>query len=66
MMESIAFRDVVAEVGAELEERLDAARAAGCYETWVDPGIGFGKKSEHNVGLLRGIRRSRAGSACRS
>jgi dihydropteroate synthase len=55
MMESIAFRDVVAEVGAELEERLDAARAAGCYETWVDPGIGFGKKLEHNVALLRGI-----------
>jgi dihydropteroate synthase len=53
MMEQIAFRDVLAEVGAELEERLDAARAAGCYETWTDPGIGFGKLAEHNLALLR-------------
>jgi len=55
MMENVAFRDVVGEVGAELEERLDAARAAGCYETWVDPGIGFGKRLEHNVTLMRGL-----------
>jgi dihydropteroate synthase len=55
MMENVAFRDPVGEVGAELEQRLDAARAAGCYETWVDPGIGFGKRLEHNVALLRGI-----------
>jgi dihydropteroate synthase len=55
MMESVAFRDVVAEVGAELEERVAVARAAGCYETWIDPGIGFGKRFEHNVALLRGL-----------
>ena len=42
MMEDVAFRDVVEEVSAELAERLADARAAGCYETWVDPGIGFG------------------------
>ena len=55
MMDDIAFRDVVDEVGAELAERLAIARAAGCYETWVDPGIGFGKRVEHNVALLHGL-----------
>lgn len=60
MMDDVAFRDVVDEVGAELEERLAGARAAGCYETWVDPGIGFGKRLEHNLALLRGLPTLRA------
>ena len=53
MMDDVLFRDVVDEVGRELEGRLADARAAGCYETWVDPGIGFGKRLEHNLTLLR-------------
>ena len=57
MMDDIAFGDVVAEVGAELEERLEAARAAGCHETWADPGIGFGKKLEHNLRCCAACRR---------
>jgi dihydropteroate synthase len=55
MMDDVAFRDVVDEVGTELAERLAVARAAGCYETWVDPGIGFGKRLEHNLALLRAL-----------
>jgi dihydropteroate synthase len=55
MMDDVAFSDVVGEVGEELAERLGEARAAGCYETWVDPGIGFGKRLEHNLALLRGL-----------
>ncbi len=55
MMDDVAFRDVVDDVGAELAARLAVARAAGCYETWVDPGIGFGKRLEHNVALLRAL-----------
>jgi dihydropteroate synthase len=55
MMDDVSFRNVVDEVGDELAERLADARAAGCYETWVDPGIGFGKRLEHNVALLRAL-----------
>jgi dihydropteroate synthase len=55
MMEGIAFGDVVAEVGAELAERVAAARRAGCREIWGDPGIGFGKRIEHNLALLRAL-----------
>ncbi len=55
MMEGIAFADVVAEVGSELAERVDAARRIGCREIWADPGIGFGKRIEHNLALLRAL-----------
>jgi dihydropteroate synthase len=55
MMIDVAFGDVVAEVADELAERIDAARAAGCREIWADPGIGFGKRTEQNLALLRGL-----------
>jgi len=60
MMENVKFGDVVEEVSSELEERLADARAAGCYETWIDPGIGFGKRLEHNIALLRALPALRA------
>jgi dihydropteroate synthase len=49
------YDDVVAEVRAFLEERLSFALAAGVPEekVWLDPGIGFGKRVDHNLELLR-------------
>ncbi len=49
------YEDVVGEVRAFLEERLEFAVAQGIPEEriWLDPGIGFGKTLEHNVELLR-------------
>ncbi|HZL17367.1 MAG TPA: dihydropteroate synthase, partial [Polyangia bacterium] len=55
MMAEAAFDDVVGEVAVELRERIAAARAAGCREIWADPGIGFGKRLEHNLALLRAL-----------
>jgi dihydropteroate synthase len=55
MMDAIAFDDVVAEVGSELEARIASARAAGVREIWADPGIGFGKRAEHSLALLRAL-----------
>jgi dihydropteroate synthase len=48
------YDDVVAEVGAFLAERAQAARAAGVAADRIvlDPGIGFGKRPEHNLALL--------------
>lgn len=48
------YEDVVAEVCAFLVERADQAMAAGVAreKIWLDPGIGFGKRVEHNLGLL--------------
>ena len=55
MQDDPCYEDVVAEVAAFLEERAQAALAAGVprENILVDPGIGFGKTLEHNLTLLR-------------
>jgi dihydropteroate synthase len=55
MQEDPRYGDVVSEVKAFLEARLEAAVAAGIAEERIqlDPGIGFGKTLEHNLELLR-------------
>lgn len=52
--EEPVYGDVVAEVAAFLRERADAVRAAGLAAERIvlDPGIGFGKTSAHNLALL--------------
>jgi len=54
MQDDPRYDDVVSEVKAFLEERLEAATNAGIDEDKVhlDPGIGFGKTLEHNLELL--------------
>jgi dihydropteroate synthase len=49
------YDDVVGDVKAFLEERMNHAIAAGVPESRIelDPGIGFGKTLEHNLELLR-------------
>ncbi len=55
MQETPRYKDVVSEVKAFLEERLEFVLSGGvCEESvWLDPGIGFGKTVEHNLELLR-------------
>lgn len=55
MQEDPSYEDVVADVRADLAERVERAVAAGVAEEriWVDPGIGFGKTVEHNLELIR-------------
>lgn len=55
MQEAPRYHDVVAEVRAFLVERADEARALGVDEVWVDPGIGFGKTTAHNLDLLANL-----------
>jgi len=59
MQQAPAYGDVVAEVAAFLAERAAAARSAGidAERIWVDPGIGFGKRPEHNLALLAHLER---------
>jgi dihydropteroate synthase len=56
MQRSPSYDDVVTEVRSFLVERATAAVDAGVGEVWIDPGIGFGKRAEHNLQLLRGLR----------
>jgi dihydropteroate synthase len=55
MQREPTYGDVVAEVRAFLAERLEFAVGHGIEERHVmlDPGIGFGKTTEHNLELLR-------------
>ncbi len=52
MQRAPRYDDVVGEVRDFLVERATAARAAGVEEVWIDPGIGFGKTTAHNLALL--------------
>jgi dihydropteroate synthase len=56
------YDDVVSEVCRFLQERLHAAAAAGIDTGRVvlDPGIGFGKTSQHNLELLARLAEVRA------
>jgi dihydropteroate synthase len=55
MQEDPRYDDVVDDIKAFLEDRLNAATKAGIDEERIqlDPGIGFGKTLEHNLELLR-------------
>jgi dihydropteroate synthase len=54
MQQAPVYRDVVAEVGTFLKERVQACRAAGIppERLCLDPGFGFGKTVTHNLTLL--------------
>jgi dihydropteroate synthase len=58
MQAAPAYRDVVSEVRAFLEDRANTCRAAGfsADRLVLDPGFGFGKTLEHNLALLRNLR----------
>lgn len=51
------YGDVVAEVRDFLRERAAVCRASGIEQDrlLIDPGIGFGKRLEHNLALLAGL-----------
>ncbi len=56
------YRDVVQEVAEYLETRAISVKSVGIERIIIDPGIGFGKTLEHNIALLRGLKRiTRAG-----
>ena len=59
MQDDPHYDDVVTEVCAFLRERIEAACALGVSERRiiVDPGIGFGKTLDHNLGLLANLDR---------
>lgn len=57
MQANPSYADVVADVKAFLASRVAACRAAGIEDDRiaVDPGIGFGKRLEHNMQLLAAL-----------
>lgn len=60
--ENTRYRCVWHDVGASLQNSADAAMAAGipAWNIILDPGLGFAKKAEGSVDLLRNLARLRA------
>ena len=61
MQQNPEYDDVVTDVAAFLEQRIEACVAAGLAEELiiVDPGFGFGKTHRHNIRLLANLRQLR-------
>jgi dihydropteroate synthase len=59
MQAAPGYDDVVGEVSGFLVARAEAAMAAGVARgrIWLDPGIGFGKTTRHNLDLLAALPR---------
>ena len=55
MQHTPVYKDVVQEVKAFLEERIDVCLKAGVKRSniIIDPGFGFGKTLEHNLSLFK-------------
>ena len=53
------YDDVIGEIGTFLRERMEVAVAQGIDESRIifDPGIGFGKRVEHNLLILKHLAR---------
>jgi dihydropteroate synthase len=61
MQKDPKYADVIGQISDYLEEGIAAAAQAGLSRDQVvlDPGIGFGKKLEHNLEILRRLREFR-------
>jgi dihydropteroate synthase len=66
MQQTVNFEDCLAEVESELAASIDSARRAGVARERlvVDPGLGFGKRLEHNLVLLANVGRLRERLGC--
>jgi dihydropteroate synthase len=55
MQANPVYTDVIEDIKRFLAERIECARAHGIQQKYIfiDPGIGFGKRVEHNIEILR-------------
>ncbi|MAG72817.1 dihydropteroate synthase [archaeon] len=53
MQQNPAYGDVITDIITFFEERIQKAKNAGISQLILDPGIGFGKKLEHNLTILK-------------
>jgi len=62
MQDRPVYGDVVAEIVDFLRERMEGALSAGISRARIllDPGIGFGKRPEHNLEILRRLEEFRS------
>lgn len=56
MQEKPSYEDVVKDITESLGNYVARGNRAGVAQIWVDPGIGFGKTTNHNLNLLRDLK----------
>ena len=59
MQSNPVYECVVDDICAFFEERISFAESFGISDIIIDPGIGFGKTVEHNLEIIRDLRRFR-------
>lgn len=57
MQENPTYDDVLEEIHTALLTYAARGEAAGVPRMWLDPGIGFGKTTNHNLKLLHGMKK---------
>lgn len=50
------YDNVIEEICAYLDEGIQLAASRGIHQLFIDPGIGFGKKLEHNLEIFRSLK----------
>jgi len=62
MQKRVFYKDVIKEIYDYLKEKVDYAQKMGIKreKIIIDPGIGFGKKLEHNIEIIRRLREFRS------
>jgi len=53
MQQEIFYNDIIEDIKNFLKEKVGIARKAGIKGILIDPGIGFGKTTEHNLLILK-------------
>ena len=49
------YEDLLREVSEFFQIGLECGRRLGISQMMIDPGIGFGKRQEHNLRLIKGL-----------
>lgn len=57
MQDNPQYDDVIAEIGAFFDEKIDFCKKMGIKKFILDPGIGFGKSFEHNLQIINNLRK---------
>ena len=55
MQKNPEYEDVVKEIKQFLAQQIKKAKKAGINDIIIDPGIGFGKTTEHNLEILKNL-----------
>ncbi len=55
MQKNPEYKDVIKEIKQFLAKQIKKAKKAGIKDIIIDPGIGFGKTTEHNLHILKNL-----------